>query len=132
MSVTTDQSMALAILAHLIGDYPLQSAWMASGKVRRWWPALVHGAVYTLPFLLLTRQPTALLIIGGTHAVIDRYRVARLIVIARDYLAPPSAWRPWRELADVDWTQYKPWAMRVITDNTPHLTINAATLLTLG
>jgi hypothetical protein len=131
--VTTDRALALAVLAHLTGDYLLQSAWMAREKVKRWGPAIAHGTLYTVPFVALTRAPAALLVIAVTHTVIDRYRLARLIVIARNYLAPPSSWRPWRHFADgIDWTQYKPWAMRVIVDNTAHLTINAAALIWLG
>jgi hypothetical protein len=36
---------------------------------------LLHAAVYTTPFLVLTLDPLALLIIAGTHAVIDRLRL---------------------------------------------------------
>lgn len=68
------------LLAHLAGDYVLQSHWMATEKLKRWWPALVHGFTYTLPYLLVTRSVWALLIIGGTHTVIDRYRLARYVV----------------------------------------------------
>ncbi|WP_205679869.1 DUF3307 domain-containing protein [Paenarthrobacter ureafaciens] len=30
------------LLAHLIGDYLIQSDWMASEKTKRWWPAIAH------------------------------------------------------------------------------------------
>lgn len=40
-----------------------------------WGWALLHAAVYTLPFAVLTLDPVALLLIGGTHAVIDHYRL---------------------------------------------------------
>jgi hypothetical protein len=49
-------SPAKPLLAHLAGDYLLQSDWMATQKVRRWWPAVVHGLTYLLPFLLITRS----------------------------------------------------------------------------
>lgn len=64
------------LLAHLVGDYVLQSQPMADRKVSSLPWAVVHAAFYTLPFLLLTTSPAALLVIGGTHALIDRYRVA--------------------------------------------------------
>ncbi len=32
-----------SLLAHLVGDYLIQSDWMATEKVKRWWPAIVHG-----------------------------------------------------------------------------------------
>lgn len=44
---------------------------MATNKKKRWLPAIVHGVVYTLPFLLLTHAWVALLVIGITHAIID-------------------------------------------------------------
>lgn len=68
------------LLAHLVGDYLFQSDWMATEKLKRWWPAAAHGITYTLPYVLVTRNPWALLIIGGTHIVIDRYRLAKYVV----------------------------------------------------
>lgn len=73
----------------MVGDYLTQTSWMANEKVKRWWPAVVHGTVYTLPFLLLTRNPVALLIIGGTHAVIDHYRLAKHFIWLRTVLFEP-------------------------------------------
>lgn len=68
------------LLAHLAGDYLLQSDWMATQKLSKWWPAIAHGLTYTLPYVLVTQSPLALLVIGGTHVVIDRYRLARYVV----------------------------------------------------
>ncbi|WP_327092546.1 DUF3307 domain-containing protein [Nonomuraea sp. NBC_01738] len=70
------------MLAHLVGDYVLQSHWMATKKVKRWWPTVVHGLACSLPFLLITRSPWALLVIGGTHVVLDRYRAAKYVIWA--------------------------------------------------
>lgn len=72
------------ILAHLIGDYVLQSHVMATRKTSSWRWALIHAAFYSLPFagLLLwlgvgaSDALGALTIIGGTHALIDRLRIA--------------------------------------------------------
>jgi hypothetical protein len=55
-----------SLLAHLAGDYLIQSDWMATEKVKRWWPAVVHGTTYGLPFLLITQSPAALAVIGCT------------------------------------------------------------------
>lgn len=78
-----------AVCLHMVGDYITQTSWMANEKVRRWLPAWVHGIVYTLPFLLLTRNVWALLIIGGTHAVIDHYRLAKHLIWLRTVLFEP-------------------------------------------
>lgn len=65
------------LLAHLLGDYVLQNHWMANTKTTRSSAALLHALFYTLPFLLLTQDPWRLAVIGGTHFVIDRFRLAR-------------------------------------------------------
>jgi hypothetical protein len=118
------------VLAHLVGDYLLQSDWMASEKTKRWWPAVAHAVTYGLPFLLVTRSPLALLVIVGTHAVIDRYRLARHVCWAKNFLAPPGSNPPWAQCAATGYGPDKPvwmavWLM-IIADNTMHLAINAA------
>ncbi len=81
--ITADQ-----LVLHAVGDYLLQSDWMAMQKSKSWMPAAAHAVTYALPFLFLTRAPTALLIIASTHYVIDRYRLARYVVWAKNFLAP--------------------------------------------
>jgi hypothetical protein len=44
------------ILAHLVGDYLIQSDWMANEKTKRWWPAIAHGLTYTIPYVLVTQS----------------------------------------------------------------------------
>jgi len=51
--------------------------WVATEKTKRWRPALPHAVLQMLPFLLLTRSQAILLVVGGTHGVIDRCRVAK-------------------------------------------------------
>lgn len=65
------------LLAHLVGDYVLQNHAMATRKTSSWAWALLHAVFYGLPFLLLTTDWRALAVIVGTHAVIDRLRLAR-------------------------------------------------------
>lgn len=84
-------TMALALLAHLTGDYIAQSHWMATEKTHRWLPAVLHGLTYAACYLLATRSVLALLVIGGTHVVIDRYRLARHVVWAKNQMAPRRA-----------------------------------------
>lgn len=96
------------LLAHLFGDYLLQSDWMAQNKTKRGWPALVHALLYSLCFLWLCRVPvdysgwsfvpvgnqrwTPWLVIFGTHFLIDRYRLARYVVWAKNWLGAPKVW----------------------------------------
>ncbi|MFE6157211.1 DUF3307 domain-containing protein [Streptomyces sp. NPDC057889] len=126
-----------SLLAHLTGDYLIQSDWMATEKVKRWWPAVVHGTTYGLPFLLITQSPLALSMIVVTHIVLDRYRAAKYLVWARNLLAPASRRVKW---ADLQANQGSPVsvpsglanALVIVADNTVHLTINTAALMWWG
>jgi len=108
------------LLAHLVGDYLIQSHWMTVEKTKRWWPAIVHATTYGLPFLLITQSPAAMAVIVGTHAVIDRYRLARHVVWAKNQLAPAGHRPAWLAV----------WLL-IIADNTLHLLINAGAVIWL-
>jgi hypothetical protein len=137
------------LLLHLWGDYLLQSQWMAENKTKRWWPAIVHGTVYSLPFLLIG-SIEAVLVIWSTHIVIDRFRLARFLVWGKNFLAPPAGcpcgtcrerraiagkWvgnLPWSECSATGYApDMPPWLavwLLIIADNTIHLTINFLSL----
>lgn len=83
--VTADQ-----LVAHLVGDYILQSDWMASEKTKKSLAAAVHALVYTLPFLFLTFSWKALLVICATHFIIDRWRLARYVCWVKNFLGPKA------------------------------------------
>lgn len=113
------------LLAHAFGDYVVQSDWMAAEKVKHHGPAAAHAASYAACFLPLTRSWKALAVIGGTHFVIDRWRLAKHVCWAKNQLAP-SEYRPGHtptgHSADKpDWMAV--WLL-IIADNTMHLTIN--------
>ncbi len=114
------------LLAHLAGDYLFQSRWMATFKVERWWPAVVHGVVYTLPFLLLTTEFLALAVIGSTHILIDRFRLGKLLQWLVDRIGPRDGWTSWTEFRDHNGgkPEYLHFWLMVINDNTLHLLIN--------
>lgn len=129
-----------------VGDYVTQSDWMATRKVRRdgetrarcaegWAAAVSHGTVYTLPFLLLTTDPLPLLVIGGTHVLIDRFRLARHVVWARNQVCPATHRRPWADCRATGFPPEMPawqatWLM-VMVDNVMHVLINSLTLVFL-
>jgi Protein of unknown function (DUF3307) len=124
--------LLLGLLAHLVGDYLLQSDWMASEKTKRWWPAVAHAVTYGLPFLLATQSVLALAVIVGTHAVIDHYRLARHIVWLKNQVAPAAFRSKWADCKATGYTPDKPawmavWLM-IIADNTIHLMINSAAI----
>lgn len=138
------------LVAHMIGDYLVQSHWMATEKTKRWWPAVAHAVTYGLPFLLITRNPVALAVIVGTHAVIDHYRLARHVIWAKNHLAPwrrevaaeyehhPRVHRwhapvpSWSECSGTGYPpDTPPWLavwLLIIADNTIHILINSAAI----
>lgn len=120
------------LLAHAVGDYLFQTHWMACEKTKRWWPAILHGLAYTAPHLFVTRSPLALLVIGGTHIVIDRYRLARYVVWAKNQLAP-RAYRPGRTATGYgdDVPAWLAVGLLIVADNTIHLLINTAAVVWL-
>lgn len=125
--------IAAILVAHLVGDYLLQSHWMAVEKVNKWLPAIVHGIVYTLPFLFITQSIPALLVIAGTHVVIDHYRLAKHISWFKNQFGPKN-YRP-KDLSNNGYAEEVPgwmsvWLM-IITDNTVHILINIAAVMWL-
>ena len=119
------------LLAHLVGDYIIQSHWMANVKTQRsiqgWLAAVLHGATYTIPFALITQSWVALLVIGGTHVLIDHWRLARHFIWLRNQFAPKS-WRPGHTATGTP-DDVPPWLsvwLLFIADNVLHILINVA------
>lgn len=151
---------AAQLVAHAFGDFVLQSDWMATEKTKKSTAALAHVLSYTLCFIPLTWDPglqvstlrwKALLFIAVTHFVIDRWRLARYVCWAKNFLAPryievlhpeghPDAGKnagwirnaPWSECSATGYDSAKPpwmavWLM-IIADNCFHVVCNAAAL----
>jgi hypothetical protein len=127
--VTADQ-----LIAHAVGDYVIQSDWMATEKTKRSLAALIHVVTYALPFLFLTREPLALGFIAGTHFVIDRWRLARYVCWAKNWPWPGR--RPWADCTGTGYPSDRPawlttWLL-IIVDNIMHVILNAVALRWLG
>jgi hypothetical protein len=126
------EAIACAGLAHMVGDYVIQSDWMASEKTKRWWPAIAHGVSYGLPFVLVTQSIVALAVIVGTHILIDRWRLARHVVWFKNQLAP-KVFRPGHTptgmgVGKPDWMAV--WLL-IIADNVLHMLINVGSVVWL-
>lgn len=113
------------LLAHLVGDYIVQSQYMADTKVDRsregvaW--ATAHAALYTACFTPLTRNPARLALIGITHGLLDHYRpFPKLIALKNTKMSP-------RLMGAFPEHQVPVW-MRILTDNIAHLLINEIAL----
>lgn len=112
-------------LAHMLGDYVIQTDHMAARKTQAHGPAIAHALTYTLPFVAITRRWQPLLVIAGTHAVIDRYRLAKHVCWAKNQAAPVE-WRPPHTATGYspdkpDWMAV--WLL-IFADNTMHAVIN--------
>lgn len=121
---------AAQLVAHGVGDYLLQSHWMATRKTSSSVAAAAHVATYTLPFVFLTQSIPALALIAGTHFLIDRYRLARFVVFLKNHIAPRSAWPQAVTATGYD-ADVPPWLavwLLIIADNILHVLINAAVL----
>jgi len=115
MFITADQ-----VLAHAVGDYILQSHWMATEKTKNSVAAAIHAVTYTLPFLFITQAVVPLAIICGTHFLVDRFRLARFIVWFKN--------GPWKPLTATGYQEEVPawlsvWLL-IIADNILHVVIN--------
>lgn len=126
------------LLCHLWGDYIFQSDWMAKGKTIWWLPCLLHVLLYSAGFLVLRPHWRALAVIAVTHYLIDRYRLARFVVYAKNWT--PKKFEFWRTgpmlwyhaLTATGYPDGTPdwmavWLL-IIADNILHLTINFAAL----
>ena len=123
---------ATQLVAHAVGDYLLQSDWMAQEKTRHLWVATVHGLFYALPFLLITQEPIALAAIAGNHALIDRYRLARYILWLKNGINPRLRLDPWADCQATGYHKDRPawltvWLM-IAGDNTLHVLVNGLVL----
>lgn len=132
--ITADQ-----LLAHGIGDYILQSDWMAQNKTKDSVPAVIHAFVYTLCFypFLGHSHFFAASVIFGTHFLIDRYRLARYVVWAKNFMTPNwganLAWRNCAKTGYLDADRLGPPAwlsvwLLIIADNILHVAINGIAL----
>lgn len=120
------------LILHLFGDYILQTNWMATdkgkfGKRSYYYAALTHAIVYSIPFMIFL-EPSfqAIMVILWTHFFIDRFRLARYVVFAKNWITEPHL-----KWADCSATGYPndmpPWLsvwLLIIADNTLHLACN--------
>ena len=121
----------IQLIFHLIGDYVTQSDWMAQNKTKSTFAAFCHATVYSLPFLLIASM-NAWLVIWSTHLLIDRFRLARFVVYAKNFLSPPASWQKWQNCSAIGYHKDSPpwlavWLM-IAADNTIHLVINERAL----
>lgn len=120
-------------LAHAIGDYLIQSHWMATEKVKSNLAAAIHALTYAIPFTFLCDASwIALAVIVLMHFAIDRWRLARYVVYGKNLIAPAVVWQPWESCQHTGYPDTVPqwlavWLL-IIADNVLHLITNAAAI----
>ena len=117
-------------LAHLVGDYILQSHNMAINKTKSTWWAVYHGIMYSLPFIFIA-SPNALFVITFTHVVIDRLRLANYVTKGKNYLFGDFNPQSLKEIYPQGTPEYISFWLVILVDNTMHLIINYFSILYL-
>ena len=122
------------LVAQAVGDYLLQSEWMAVETTKRSLAALIHCLFYLIPFLFITQNPATLAVIGGTHFVIDRWHLARHVAWLKNRPWPGSA--AWSECKATGFAPgTPPWLagwLVIIIDNIMHILINGFAITYIG
>ena len=86
------------LLTHLISDYWLQPDFVANSKNKNSWICLMHVLIYTACFLILTTSWKALLVIGATHFIIDRFPIiVKRLIWFKNHLNPNLSYVPFRK-----------------------------------
>lgn len=125
----------IQLIFHLIGDYVLQSDWMANNKRKDSAAAISHAFAYSALFWFLAvhaHNPyVAMAVIWGTHFLIDRFGLARYVVFAKNFIAPGD-YPKWKDCKATGYPSERPawlavWLL-IAADNTIHLAINYAAL----
>ena len=118
------------LILHLFGDYVTQTDWIARNKIGSTRVVLIHSTIYSLPFLLLSPSLLAFSVIFVSHWLIDRYRLARFVIYAKNKLNDPGL--QWADASKTGYPKDTPdWLavwLFIIVDNTMHLMMNYAAL----
>lgn len=73
------EKIFVIVLCHLIGDYVLQSDYIATTKGSNWYHLVVHSLLYSVPFYLVFGWRLMLLFLIVNHITMDalkaRYNV---------------------------------------------------------
>lgn len=105
------------LIAHLIGDYILQTDYQALNKKKHFLLAAQHAFVYTLLFLFITKSVLALSVIFITHAIIDHLYAAEFLRRLVNRSHTEDGFTGERPIWITVW-------LNIISDNTIHLLIN--------
>jgi hypothetical protein len=119
------------LIAHLIGDYILQSHAMATNKTNKSLWAIYHAVMYTVPFVFITQNILQLIVISLSHFLVDRFRLAVLVVKIKNYILGDFKWYSTNTRYPDNTPPFLSVWLLIIADNTIHITINYLAILYL-
>ena len=61
----------MLLVCHMVGDYALQSDFIASTKGKNWYHMLVHCVLYIAPFYICFGSTWQLMVVFIAHLIID-------------------------------------------------------------
>lgn len=76
------------VACHLIGDYVLQSDFIAKTKGENWYHLFVHSALYCVPFIIMFGLNRGIVFLFGSHMAVDAAK-------ERCHLMPYAADQAW-------------------------------------
>lgn len=65
------EKLYILLICHTIGDYVLQTDFLAKTKGENWWHLVVHSFLYSLPFYIYYGIDWKLWMLISTHFSID-------------------------------------------------------------
>lgn len=65
------QRLYLLLISHFIGDYVLQTDFLAKTKGENWYHLIIHSLLYTVPFYIVFGFDIRLAILFASHMLID-------------------------------------------------------------
>lgn len=65
------EKLYILLLCHMIGDYVLQTDFLAKTKGENWWHLTVHSFLYSLPFYICYGMDLRIWTLIYTHFVTD-------------------------------------------------------------
>ena len=68
------EKLFVLFLCHVVGDYVLQSDFIAKTKGENWWHLIVHCTLYLLPFYIAFGFRWMLLVTFAIHMMTDAFK----------------------------------------------------------
>ena len=65
------EKLLILVMCHMIGDYVLQTDFLAKTKGENWYHLIVHSVLYSVPFFIVFGNVEVTIFIIISHIIID-------------------------------------------------------------